>query len=187
MVVIITGATHTGKTRMAEELVRRTGYFCLSIDHLKMGLIRSGYTSLTPYDDDDLTGYLWPIVREMVKTAIENRQDLILEGCYIPFNWRDDLDDTYLSHIRYICLSMTPEYISSHFGEIVSHASDAEYRMNDSDLSMDPLINDNLSFASGCRKAGNDLLLIDCCWERSVSEWLDSFLLQLNKIGVSGK
>ncbi len=94
MVVIITGATHTGKTRMAEELVRRTGYFCMSIDHLKMGLIRSGYTSLTPYDDDDLTGYLWPIVREMVKTAIENRQDLILEGCYIPFNWRDDLDDT---------------------------------------------------------------------------------------------
>ena len=46
-----------------------------------MGLIRSGNTVLTPEDDDALTDYLWPIVREIIKTAIENKQNLIVEGC----------------------------------------------------------------------------------------------------------
>ena len=57
-----------------------------------MGLIRSGYTDLTPEDDDKLVGYLWPIIREIVKTAIENRQNLVIEGCYIPFDWAADFD-----------------------------------------------------------------------------------------------
>ena len=37
--------------------------------------------------------YLWPIVREMIKTAIENNQNLIVEGCYIPLDWRQDFDE----------------------------------------------------------------------------------------------
>ena len=52
-----------------------------------MGLIRSGNTNLTPErDDNDLIAYLWPIVREIIKTNIENKQNLIVEGCYIPFD-----------------------------------------------------------------------------------------------------
>jgi len=85
MVILITGATHTGKTLLAQKMMERYAYPYLSIDHLKMGLIRSGNTALTPEDDDALTDYLWPIVREMIKTAIENRQNLIVEGCYVPF------------------------------------------------------------------------------------------------------
>lgn len=46
-----------------------------------MGLIRSHYTELTPDDDDQMTDYLWPITREMAKTAIENNQNRIIEGC----------------------------------------------------------------------------------------------------------
>jgi hypothetical protein len=69
---------------LAQRLLKKYGYPYLSIDHLKMGLIRSGYTDLTPQQDDLLTNYLWPIVREMIKTAIENDQNLIVEGCYIP-------------------------------------------------------------------------------------------------------
>ena len=76
-------------------------YPYLSIDHLKMGLIRSGYTDLTPMDDDWLTEYLWPVVREMIKTAVENGQHLIVEGCYIPFDWQQDFHEYYLEHIRY--------------------------------------------------------------------------------------
>ena len=174
MVFIITGASHTGKTKLAKMLVSKTGSFCLSIDHLKMGLIRSGNTSLTPYDDEELTGYLWPIVRGMIMTAVENSQDLIVEGCYVPFDWKKDLDDTYLSHIRYICLSMTPEYIASHLGEIISHASDAENRLSDDDTSAEDLISDNLFFAQGCKTYGNDLLMIDDDWETSADAWLRS-------------
>ncbi|MBQ2497502.1 MAG: adenylate kinase, partial [Prevotella sp.] len=90
MIILITGASHTGKTLLAQRMLERYKYPYLSIDHLKMGLIRSGNTKLTPKDDDALTEYLWPIVCEIIKTAIENRQNLIIEGCYIPFNWRQD-------------------------------------------------------------------------------------------------
>lgn len=88
MVILIAGGSHTGKTLLAQRLLERYHYPYLSIDHLKMGLIRSGQTRLTPEDDRELTDYLWPIVREMVKTAIENRQNLIVEGCYIPLTGR---------------------------------------------------------------------------------------------------
>ena len=92
MVIIITGASHVGKTLLAQKMLEKYKYPYLSIDHLKMGFIRSGITALTPEDDDELTYYLWPIVREIIKTAIENEQNLIVEGCYIPFDWRTGFD-----------------------------------------------------------------------------------------------
>ena len=107
MIVIITGASHTGKTLLAQRLLEKCGIPYISADHLKMGLIRSGMTRLTPEDDGLLTGYLWPLLREMIKTAIENSQSLILEGCYIPFDWRQSFDERYLPSIRFICLAMT--------------------------------------------------------------------------------
>ena len=129
MVILITGASHTGKTLLAQRLLEACGYPYLSVDHLKMGLIRSGYTPLTPEDDDALTGYLWPILREMVKTAIENRQNLIVEGCYIPAAWRRDFDDAYLPHIRFVCLAMTEDYIDARFEAILAHGNDIEQRL----------------------------------------------------------
>ena len=112
MIILITGASHTGKTLLAQKMLEKHNYPYLSIDHLKMGLIRSGNTSLTPEDDDLLTEYLWPIVREMIKTAIENDQNMIVEGCYVPASWRKDFDDQYLKEIRFICLAMTERYIT---------------------------------------------------------------------------
>lgn len=85
MIVLITGASHTGKTLLAQKLLARYQYPYLSIDLLKMGLIRSKQTMLTPEDDAALEQYLWPILREIIKTAIENEQNLIIEGAYIPF------------------------------------------------------------------------------------------------------
>ena len=90
MIILITGASLTGKTLLAQRMLEEYRIPYVSIDHFKMGLIRSGKTDLTPEDDEALTDYLWPIVREMIKTAIENRQNLIVEGCYIPFDWRKD-------------------------------------------------------------------------------------------------
>ena len=51
MIILITGATHTGKTLLAQKMLEEYSYPYLSIDHLKMGLIRSGNTGLTPEDD----------------------------------------------------------------------------------------------------------------------------------------
>ena len=113
MIILIAGASHTGKTLLAQKMLEKYRFPYLSIDHLKMGLIRSGNTGLTPADDEALTAYLWPIIREIVKTAIENRQNLIVEGCYIPFQWRKDFDERYLPSIRFICLAMSENYIEN--------------------------------------------------------------------------
>ena len=158
MVILITGATHTGKTLLTQRLLEELKYPYFSVDHLKMGLIRSGNTDLTPEDDEALTAYLWPIVREMVKTAIENRQDLIVEGCYIPFDWRQGFDETYLPHLRFLCLAMAEEYIDKHFDEITGHASDIETRFIDPELSRDNLKKDNAYYRNGFRRPANGWL-----------------------------
>ena len=126
MIILITGASHTGKTVLAQKLLEKYQYPYLSIDILKMGFIRSGYTDLTPEDDSELELYLWPIIREMIKTAVENKQNLIIEGSYIPFYWKEDFFDRYLNEIRYYCLVMSQHYTEQHFLDIKEHANTIE-------------------------------------------------------------
>ncbi|MDE7063032.1 MAG: ATP-binding protein [Lachnospiraceae bacterium] len=162
MVILIGGASHTGKTNLAQQLLEKYKYPYLSIDHLKMGLIRSGNTELTPMSDDTaLTRYLWPIVREMVKTAIENEQNLIVEGCYIPFDWQTDFDESYLPQIQYICLILSERYIRSHFEDIKKYASVIEQRLDDSDYVMESALQDNAYTLDMCKKHNVNYLFID--------------------------
>lgn len=172
MIILITGASHTGKTLLAQRMLEKYHYPCLSIDHLKMGLIRSGNTHLTPEDDDELTTYLWPIVREMIKTAVENNQNLIVEGCYIPLDWRSDFDARYLTSIRFICLAMTDEYIDAHFDEIMGHASDIESRLDDTSCTIQSLKADNQAYIHGCQDNGEKIALIDPDFELTMQELL---------------
>lgn len=160
MIILITGASHTGKTLLAQQMLEKYRFPYLSIDHLKMGLIRSKNTELTPEDDDLLTEHLWPIVREMIKTAIENKQNLIVEGCYVPFDWRKDFSEDYLSSIRFICLAMTDGYIDTHFEDIKKHGSDIEARLHE-DCMPDGLKKDNRKIREGFREAGEEVFLIN--------------------------
>ena len=173
MIVIITGASHTGKTILAQRMLEKYKYPYVSIDHLKMGLIRSGNTDLTPEDDDELVRYLWPIVREMIKTAIENRQNLIVEGCYIPYDWRKDFGDDYLSEIKFVCLAMTNAYIDEHFDEIRNHGSDIEKRMDDSDFTADWLKKENQKIIDGFRCMGEQIILINDDYGKVMTEILN--------------
>ena len=161
MVILITGATHTGKTAYAQKLLEKYRYPYLSVDHLKMGLIRSGQTTLTPMDDDKLTDYLWPILREMVKTAIENKQNLMIEGCYIPFDWQQDFDAQYLEDIQYVCLVMSRDYIEKHFADIQKYANVIERRLEDSELNMEELIGENEKNLAQCIARNLPYILID--------------------------
>lgn len=168
MIILIAGASHTGKTVLAQRLLEKYKCPYLSIDHLKMGLIRSKNTDLTPEDDGELTAYLWPIVREMAKTAIENGQSLIVEGCYIPYSWREDFTDSYLKEIRYCCLVMSRRYIEQHFSDIRKHASDIEQRLEDSGCTMESVLEDNARSLEMCRKFGCNYILIDDCYQIDV-------------------
>ena len=165
MVILITGPSHVGKTCLAQRLLERYRYPYFSIDHLKMGLIRSGNTTLTPMDDEALTDYLWPIVREMIKTAIENRQDLIIEGCYIPFHWAEDFTEEYLPHIRYYCLIMSETYIRSHFSDIKKYANAIEHRLEDSDCTLESILWDHAQMLKSAQEHGVNYILIDKKYE----------------------
>ena len=169
MIILITGASHTGKTALSQKLLEKYKYPYLSIDHLKMGLIRSGNTSLTPMSDDNLlTDYLWPIVREIVKTAIENEQNLIVEGCYIPFNWKDDFDEKYLKNIRYYCLIMSENYINNHFFDIKKFASVIENRLDDEWCTIDSVLEDNAKILENAKKHNLNYILIDDTYEINI-------------------
>ena len=152
MVILITGASHTGKTLLAQRMLEKYKYPYLSIDHLKMGLIRSGCTKLTPED--------------------ENGQNLIVEGCYIPFEWRKDFDARYLPSLRFICLAMTDAYIDAHFAEIREHGSDIEARLDDSGCTADGLKRDNREIIEGYHNAGEPVVLIGADYERTTAELL---------------
>ena len=161
MIVLLTGASHTGKTALAQRLLERYQYPYLSIDHLKMGLIRAGYTGLTPMSEEaELTAYLWPVVREMIKTAIENKQNLIVEGCYIPFDWAKDFTEEYRREIHYYCLVMSEDYIRKNFANIRKYASIVEDRMEDEDCTMEWLLEENARFLEMSSKYGANQILI---------------------------
>lgn len=169
MVFLIMGASHVGKTNLAQKLLEKYKYPYLSIDHLKMGLIRSGNTTLTPMDDNKLTDYLWPIVREIIKTAIENQQNLIIEGCYIPFDWQNDFESDYLQHIKHLCLIMTKDYIAKNIEAIKGFANIIEARIDD-DIDTNELIEANAHALAMCKKHGLNYQLIDESYPADITE-----------------
>ena len=166
MIILITGASHTGKTVLAQRLLEKYKYPYLSIDHLKMGLIRSGNTNLNALSDDAaLTEFLWPIVREIIKTAIENKQNLIVEGCYIPFDWAKDFEKEYIENIKYLCLIMSENYIKTHFDDIKKYANVIESRLEDEWCTIESTLLDNANYLSNAKKHNLNYILIDDKYE----------------------
>ena len=169
MIILITGASHTGKTALAQKLLEKYKYPYLSIDHLKMGLIRSGNTKLTPMSDDrDLTEYLWPIVREIIKTAVENKQNLIVEGCYIPFDWQEDFTSEYLENIKYYCLIMSEGYIRKHFADIKRYANIIEQRLDDEWCTVERVLKDNEEILNYAQRYKVNCIFIDDEYEINI-------------------
>ena len=165
MIVLIAGATHTGKTALAQRVLEKYKYPYMSIDHLKMGLIRSGQTSIGVGNDEELTSYLWSIVKEMIKTAIENGQNLVVEGCYIPFDWKKDFSEEYLAEIKYYCLIMSKEYIQNNFQDILANENVVEKRLYVGDILSSELIKANERNLQLCQKHGLNYILIDKQYE----------------------
>lgn len=170
MVLLIVGSSHTGKTLAAQRVLEKHAYPYISIDHLKMGLIRSGVCPFTPESpEEELTPYLWNIVREMVKTAIENHQNLVIEGCYIPFDWKKDFERAYQAQIRYVCLIFSEAYIQKHFSDILRYANAIEQRMEDGCCTRENLLRENKAHFEMCRQYGCDYILIDGAYEVDIA------------------
>lgn len=169
MIIIITGASHTGKTALAQKLLEKYSFPYLSIDHLKMGLIRSQNTTLTPLSDDEsLTEYLWPIVCEMIKTAIENKQNLIVEGCYIPGDWKKYFEAEYLKNIKFYCFVLSEKYIENHFDDIKKYSNVIENRIFDDEMTKESIIADNKNYKDMCIAHDLPYILIEDKYEFNI-------------------
>lgn len=175
MIFLITGASYIGKTFLSQKMLEKYKIPYLSIDYLKMGLIRSKQTDLTPEDDDKLTIYLWPIVKEIIKTAIENKQNLIVEGGYVPFNFRKDFDKKYLDEINFICLAMTDTYINNHFNDIVFHSEDVEKRLYNQ-CKIEDIKNENKKVINGFKNEGEKIVMIDNSYIETINLLLQKYI-----------
>ncbi len=161
MIVLIAGATHTGKTVLSQRLLEKYKFPYLSIDHIKMGLIRCNFTTISVSDDAKLTQFLWPLVKEIIKTAIENNQNLIIEGCYIPFDWEKDFSKEHLTQIKYYCLIMSKDYIQKHFSDICANENIIEQRFISGDFTQENLIKENENNLQMCKAYSLNYIFID--------------------------
>ncbi len=101
----------------------------------------------------------------VVKITIENEQNLIVEGCYIPFDWAKDFDLKFLDHIKYYCLVMIPEYIRNHFDRIKKYANVIERRQDDEDCTLKSVLEDNRQTLELVREYDLNCILIDNKYE----------------------
>ena len=135
-----------------------------------MGVIRSGQCKL-PADSNDteLTNYLWPIVREMIKTCIENSQNMIIEGCYIPFGWEKDFTDEYVGQIKYVCLIFSQEYIRHSFQNILEYENVIEKRLS-TDVTFEDVSKINKYNLEQCISRKYNYILIDKNYQINIDD-----------------
>lgn len=126
MVILLGGASHVGKTLMAQRLLEKYQYPYMSIDHIKMGIIR-GYENcgFTPYDSDEvISEKLWGVIKGIIDTCIENKQNIIIEGCYLPPEKVADISHNVIA--VYIVFSNL--YINKNFEKIINYENIIEKR-----------------------------------------------------------
>ena len=101
--------------------------------------------------------------------AIENEQNLIVEGCYIPFDWEKDFEQAYLDNIKYYCLVMSEDYIRKHFTDIKKYANVIEARVDDSDCTLENVLKENKQILSLAQKHKVNYLLINDTYEIDIA------------------
>lgn len=160
MIILIGGSSHVGKTLISQKLLEKYNFPCTSLDHLKMGFIRTGRTDLTVEDDFKMRYFLWPFAAEMVKTAIENNQNMILEGCYIPREWKESFTPEYLKQIHSVFIVMSERYLRTHFNNLSKYANVIERRLDD-ELDLERLIKCSVEFKNDCLTNNTPFIEID--------------------------
>ena len=136
MILFLQGTSHSGKSCFARSAARATGAGVLSLDLLKMGLIRSGsagFSSLRPEDDAEIEERLWPIVQAIAETANENAQSLVIEGVYLPFASTAQLAQRLGSEqAQLFAIVFSEQYVRNHHQLIAQTAAAAERRVHQS-------------------------------------------------------
>ncbi|MHC5216754.1 adenylate kinase [Enterococcus sp. LJL128] len=153
MIILIGGASCSGKTVLAQKLLEIYHIPYLSIDHLKMGLI-GGYPEcgFTPFSSDEIINEkLWPVLKKIIEVAIENEQHLIIEGCYLP---QDKVHELAAAHreIVPVYLGFSEGYIRNHFEDgILAYRSTIERRKFAEDRPVQEIIAEHAETKRKCK------------------------------------
>lgn len=180
VVILIGGVSCTGKTMMAQKLLEKYKIPYLSIDHIKMGLIRgSKYCDFSATDsDDELTNKLWPIVKGIIMTNIENGQHIIIEGCYLPPEHIGDFNPEYLEQIIALFIGFSKNYLEKYFiSGIIEHRSEIEQKDYDDEyMNRDNFIMLHTQYKELCRRNNVDFFEINDNYEEemnNIHKWID--------------
>jgi 2-phosphoglycerate kinase len=164
MIILIAGGSCTGKTLLADKIMRKYAIPYYSMDHLKMGLFRAmDDCGFTPLDSNEHIGSkLWPILREMIKTAIENNQNLIIEGAYLLPEYLKEFEEIYMDHVLPIFIAFTENYIRASFDSgIIKHRSVIEKRIHQENRDVEALIKENLTMIRYCDDSNTNCFIIE--------------------------
>ena len=182
MVILISGASCVGKTNMAQKLLEKYKIPYLSIDHIKMGLYRSGNDyGFTPESEDEIiTNKLWLIIKGIIMTNIENGQNIIIEGCYLPENI-NEFNEKYLSKIIYFNLIFSDEYIKENIYKNIYEKRNIiekrQYFIENKDELINEYIFNNKKYKERCIKNNIKYFEINNNYEleiESIYNWIDS-------------
>jgi len=156
----------------------------LSVDHLKMGLFH-GWPGcgFHPEGDREATGAaLWPVVKAMAMTAIENGQSMIIEGCYHSPAQIAEFEAGYAEHVIAFWMAFSRRYIEENYEKIKAFESAIERREND-DPNPEKLINESEALRALCLAQGARFFEIDGDYERAmraIAVWVDTRVAQGN-------
>jgi len=187
MVILIGGAEYTGKTLMAQQLLERYQIPYFSMDLLKMGLIRGnsncGFTSLD--SPEKISRQLWPIVKAIVMTSIENRRNIIIEGSYLPHEEAAALAAEYPAEIISFYIIFSEDYIRKNFNScILGFSSIIEQKPYKGSTDMEVYIEENKKNKELCLMYGNKYIEIQKSYYPEIDiayQWLDKKIKSLNK------
>lgn len=158
MVVLIGGSSHVGKTMIARKLVEKYGWECICLDYLKNAFQKAEIAGFENLDDVGMRHRMWPFVAQIIKGALSSGRNLILEGCYIPAEWKESFSSEQLEDIRAVFIIMSESYIRKHMDEIESFSDVVEKRENDF-LDEERLVRCSADFKADC--LGNETFYIE--------------------------
>lgn len=146
MVILLNGASCTGKTTIAQRLLERYSYTYYSLDHIKMGLYRGlSDSKYNPTNDSVIiTENLSPIIEGIIRTALENDQNLVIEGCYFEPESITRIKTEYVEDIILLSLVMSEKYCKKNFNGIINDFRNVtEKRGYDEDRTLNQFIIEN--------------------------------------------
>lgn len=176
MIILIGGISCTGKTLMAQKLLEKYKMPYLSIDHLKMGLIRGDSNcSFAPTDKSEVIGQkLWPILKGIIMTNIENNQNLIIEGCYLMPSFVKDFDKEYLNDIIAVFIGFSNNYINDNFvSSIIKNRNVIEKRIYEEERPILQFINEHNELRKKCIENDVEYFEIDSDYEKEIQRAYD--------------